>query len=161
MWAGIKTFLIDNDKLLSSLAAISTLIALVFTGCQIRQAAQAVEASTVYQLQSDGRQLLRSLFHEDVAVRDYLFHNHPGNAALREKAHRAMTEVMQYFSAVVNQRHGGVITDTYWTSINAEMCGTISQPRLREFWIQQVRQGRYSTQFKQWGDACLLHPSTP
>lgn len=168
MLARLRTFFTSNEKVLTGLAAIATVLALVatvaalvFAGRQIELARKTVEAQTVYQLQKDGRDLLKSLFQNDPPVFDFVFGSGSGNQAVAARSDLALTEMIQYFSSVMNQRRDGVIGDMYWTTFDAEMCSIIRRPKVAEFWDRKVRKGTYSDDFKKWGDECLKRPATP
>ena len=140
--AGLKQFFEDHEKVLSGIASIATVLALVFAGIQLRQANKTLEASTVYQLQRDGRGLLKTLFRENRPVYNFIYTSNKGDKPdpkIATDIHLAITELIQYFSAVMNQRRNGVISDSYWQSFDREMCEAIHRPAVTEFWERERR----------------------
>jgi hypothetical protein len=160
---GVRQFFIDNEKVLSGLAAIATVIALAFAGWQLRQANKSLEASTVHALQRDGHEMLKTL-REKPEVYRFIFASAPGekpDPKIAADVHLAITELVQYFSSVMNQRRNGVISDAYWPSFDREMCLTLHRPAVRAFWEEKVVAGAYSDDFKQWGGECLQRNTSP
>lgn len=153
----VRRFFEDNEKVLAGSASIATLAALVFAGWQLKQTNDSLEASTVYELQKDGRELLKAL-REKEAVYNFIFlatkdaKPDPKHAA---DIDFALTQLVQYFSAVINQRRNGVISDSYWQPFNREMCALLRRPAVSSFWENRVQAGSYSDEFKEWGTACM------
>lgn len=150
--SGVHAFLQKNSQIFEVVASVSTVLALLFTGYQIYEARRGLEASTVYQLQRDGREILKS---HDVAVRAYVFGVGARDPTLAARGEPLITEMIQYYSSVLNQRRNGVIGDSYWDAFDREMCTNISRSRVKEFWTQKVAKGLYSDDFKRWGEDCL------
>lgn len=153
----VRVFFDRNEKVLSGVASVATIAALVFAGVQLRQANSSLEASTVYALQKDGRELLKDL-RAKTDVYDYILSkSHPERVEpkLAAEIDFSLTQIFQYFSAVVNQRRNGVISDAYWQTFDREMCGLLHLPAPREFWEMKASKGRYSDDFKKWGTDCL------
>jgi hypothetical protein len=152
LWSGLKTY----DKQIASLAAIATTCGIVFAALQLRQTSQSLEASTVYQVQKDGRDLFR-LLREDKQVLDYIYNFKASasyDAKIVSRAELTITELVQYFSSVFNQHRNGVITDAYWDSFAGEICAFIGLPPVSKFWEQKVMKGKYSKEFKTFGKEC-------
>lgn len=161
MLTWLKKSLDEYEKLLVGLASIATVVALVFAAFQLQQAQKNLEASIVYQVQRDGRALLETLFRSDPQVGEFIFGSGKGDKAVETKADLALMEMIQYYTAVFNQHRNGVISDKYWDTFDTEMCRTIVKPKVTEFWVQKVRTGSYSPEFKKWGETCLARPSKP
>jgi hypothetical protein len=156
----ILQFVKDYEKLFAAAAAVAAIAALVFTGFQIRDARKALEASTVYGLQKDGRDLLAVLYREHKDAYKAVLELGPVDKASPDEIDFVETSLIQYFSSVVNQHRNGVIGDDYWPAFDREMCVLLKRPTITSFWKTRVAGGSYSEDFKQWGSRCLTESAT-
>ena len=153
-----------REKEIASIAAIVTTIGVFFAAfgiffayCQLKEAKRSLEASTVYNIQKDGRELLNSL-QKDVEVLNYIYRydkNKQYDNDLLLRADLKITEIIQYFSSVFNQRKNKVITDLYWDTFVEEICRFIKKEPVSRFWKDKVIKGKYSNEFKTFGNNCL------
>lgn len=65
-------FLTAHEKKLTAVAAIATTAMMFVAVLQLRDARKTLEASTVYSLQKDGRELLKTYLLDDPPVFDYV-----------------------------------------------------------------------------------------
>jgi len=166
----VLEFLGKYEKEIGAVAAVAgtigifiAAIGLFATKAQIEDSRKALEATTVFNIQKDARELLRDL-HQTPGVYEYIAGNIlPDNAAsdVATKAESRMIELVQFYSAVFNQHRDGVITEKYWCTFANEICGFISSPVVSKFWNEKVLPGRYSDEFKRFGTQCLERKSTP
>ena len=171
-----------REKEIAGIAAIATTIgvflavfALFLAYCQLKEtkksigeakssineAKRSLEASTVYTIQKDGRDLFSSL-QEDVEVLNYIYRydkNKQYDDGLLLRAGLKITEIIQYFSSVFNQRRNKVITDLYWDTFAQEICSFIKLEPVSRFWKEKVIKGKYSDDFKAFGNNCLKKQS--
>jgi hypothetical protein len=150
----------DYEKLFTAVAAVAAIAALVFTGCQIRDARKSFEASTVYGLQKDGRDLHAVLYREHKDAYKAVLELEAAEKASPDEVDFVATSLIQYFSSVVNQHRNGVIGDDYWPAFDREMCVLLKRPTITRFWKTRVTGGSYSEDFKQWGTKCLTESAT-
>jgi hypothetical protein len=158
----VRQFFVKNEQILAGIASAATVLGLFFAGWQLKQANSSLEASTVYELQKDGRDLLKAL-RENKAVYEYILFSGKDSTPdekIAADVDFGVTQLIQYFSSVINQRRSGAITDTYWPTFNREMCGLLTRPTVRKFWEARVQPGSYSEDFKEWGAKCLSTPKT-
>lgn len=138
-------------------AGIATAVAVIFAAVQIREARQSLEATTVYNLQKDAREIIANL-KEDKEIFEYII-NHEGNKEysqdLRNRAEFQIAICIQFYSSVFNQHRNGVITDKYWPTFAGEICKFIRRPAVAAFWNAKVMPGEYSEDFKSFGNNCL------
>jgi hypothetical protein len=165
----VLKFLQKYDKAIGACAAIASTIgifiaafALFATNTQIEDSRKALEATTVFNIQKDARELLRDI-HQTPGLYEYIAGDElPENAAsdVATKAQSKMSELVQFYSVVFNQHRGGVITEKYWDTFANEMCGFIRLPIATKFWKEEVVPGEYGAEFKQFGTHCLEREST-
>jgi hypothetical protein len=157
------------DKEIGAGAAIASTIGIFIaafglfaTNTQIADSRKALEATTVFNIQKDARELLRDL-HQTPGLYEYIAGDElPENAApdLPTKAQSKMSELVQFYSVVFNQHRGGVITGKYWETFANEICGFIRLPIAAKFWKEEVVPGEYGNEFKQFGTQCLERERT-
>jgi hypothetical protein len=155
MATSILQFVKDYEKLFGATAAVATIAALIFTGCQIQNASKSLEASTVYGLQKEGRDLHAVLFREHKDAYKSVLGLPATDKVNTDEVDFVATSLIQYFSSVVNQHRNGVIGDDYWPAFDREMCSLLRRPSITSFWKTRVERGSYGEDFKQWGSKCL------
>lgn len=160
-----------REKEIAGIAAIVTTIGVFlavfgvfFAYCQLKEAEESIkevkrslEATTVYNIQKDGRELLNSL-QKDVEVLNYIYRfdkNKQYDNDLLLRSDLKIMEIVQYFSSVFNQRRNKVITDLYWDTFAEEICRFIKLEPVSRFWKDKVSKGKYSNEFKTFGNNCL------
>jgi hypothetical protein len=155
MATSMLQFVKDYEKLFGAAAAVAAIAALIFAGCQIRDASKALEASTVYALQKDGRDLHAVLYREHNDAYKAVLGLGAADKASPDEIDFVATSLIQYFSSVVNQHRNGVVGDDYWPAFDHEMCVLLQRPTITTFWKTRAEHGSYSDDFKQWGSTCL------
>jgi hypothetical protein len=63
--------------------------------------------------------------------------------------------LIQYYTAVFNQRQIGSIPDHLWDAISGEMCQFFRDPPVKRFWKEKVLPGSYDKDFKAFGKRCI------
>ena len=160
----IGAFCTKHEKLFAALSAIATALAFAVAAWQFYETRKALEASTVYQLQRDGRELFRTLIADSQPAFNYIYNSKKGDRPPPEvawKVETAITAIIHYFSSVMNQRRNEVISDRYWPQFDDEMCRFIWHPPVTDFWVNRVQKGSYSDDFKTWGNECLARSTPP
>lgn len=165
----VLNFLKTHEKAIGSVAAVASTIGIIFAAIglygtkeQIADARKALEATTVYTMQKDARELQAELVHMP-KVLEYITKAKPGENQPPEvvaEAEFKIRQLVQFYSAVFNQRRNGVITEKYWDTFANEMCVFIRYPAVTEFWKKRVIPGTYGDEFKRFGNQCL-EPQTP
>src|SRR5882724_8004528 len=145
------------EKVISGVVGVLTFCSVFIAAWQLRQASKQIEASTIYQIQKDGRQLLGSL-NQDSSIFNYIYKYKDGtkyNQDVVSRAERKIVELTQYFSSVFNQRRNGIISDPYWTTFNEEICHFFRIRPDTRFWEERGKSGQYSDDFKTLIRSCL------
>ena len=104
----------DNQAMFAALGSLATVAAVIVGGYaltqtnkQLEATRKQLEASTMYNIQKDGRELMVST-ERDAEVWDYLFRyeaaREPYPAELKARADRQLWLIMQFYSSVSNQR---------------------------------------------------------
>lgn len=138
------------EKVISGLVGVVTLCSLLIAAWQLHEASKQIEASTIYQIQKDGRELLGSL-NKDSLIFNYIYRYKTGtkyNEVVLSRAERKIVELTQYFSSVFNQKRNGIISDRYWTTFNEEICHFFRIEPVSRFWEDKGKNGYYSDDFK-------------
>lgn len=123
----------------------------------INVAVKSLEASTIYAIQKDGRELFKSL-QKNPQLFNYIYNFREGESYDHDLISRAdlkIAEAIQYFSSVFNQRRNAVIPDTYWDTFAQEICSFLQEKPVSRFWLQKAIRGKYSKEFKEFGNSCL------
>jgi pantoate kinase len=148
-----------------ALAAVAAAIAIWFSWAQLLETQRGlmlttstIRASTAYQIQKDGRDLLGALVSEP-EVFEALF---SGNAAERNtqeltlmKARLRTLQVINFYASVYNQRDSGTVDDQLWVSVEKEFCAFINSEGTRAIWLEASKQGAYRPGFLKRGQECL------
>lgn len=149
----------------TALAAIAAAIALWLSWGQLKETQRGLEltnkslrATTAYQVQKDGRELLSGLVAE-TDVFNALFGatgtKVSPEEALRLKAQLRTLQAINFYASVYNQRQSGTVDDELWQSFEAEFCEFLKNPQPRLLWVEAVKRGAYRGGFLQRGQACL------
>lgn len=163
-------FLRKYEKEIGTVAAVASTIGIIFaavglfgTKAQIEDSRKALEATTVYNIQKDAREMLKE-FNQMPDVFDYITAEKlpvDPSSDIAKKANFKITEVIQFYSGVFNQHRDGVITGKYWDTFENEICRFIGLPVVSKFWEERVAGGSYSDEFKRFGSRCLDRKKTP
>jgi hypothetical protein len=154
----------NNSPHFQSVGAIATTIgapsaafALFLTWWQVGEARRAIEATTVYNLQKDAREMIVKL-EEEPEVYDYLMAYDPQKKYPDEivrKAQRKLHVVFQFYSSVFNQHQQGTLPENFWATFSEEICRFLQRDPVKQFWHEKVRPGTFNKAFKDFGDHCL------
>lgn len=160
-------YLREYEKEIGAAAAIASTIGiflaaigLLGTKAQIEDSRRAVEATTVYNMQKDAREVLKEL-NQTPQVRDYIIGASNNLGDPPAQAESKITEIIQFYSAVYNQYRDGIITEKYWTTFENEICGFVQFPAVAKFWKEKVVPGKYGDGFKKLGSKCLESAKSP
>jgi hypothetical protein len=144
-------------SIVSMVAGVATAAGVIFAAVQIGEARRSLEATTVYNLQKDARDLI-AILKKEGEIFDYIYHHEENKEYpedLRNKADFQIATCLQFYSSVFNQHRNGVITDKYWPAFESEICNFICRPAVAAFWNAKVLPGVYSADFKSFGNSCL------
>lgn len=157
-------FLKEYEKQIGTVAAVASTLGIIlaavglfWTKAQIEDSRKALEATTVYNIQKDAREVLKDL-NQTPDVYSYITEGKlPENPSpdFSTKAESKIAELIQFYSGVFNQHRNEVITGKYWDTFAEEICGFIQFPVVSEFWKKRAADGRYSKEFRQFGSKCL------
>lgn len=166
----VMNFLKNYGTEIGTVAAVASTIGIIFaaiglfaTRAQIEDSRKALEATTVYNIQKDAREMLKDLHQTPPEVSAYIAAEKlPENPApdLVTKAEFKITEVIQFYSAVFNQHRDGVVTGKYWDTFAKEICKFVRLPVVSKFWQERVVHGTYGDEFRRFGCECLERKST-
>jgi hypothetical protein len=141
----------------SLVCGIATLIGVIVAGCSLAQTNKQLEATTVYNIQKDGRELLQSI-QSDGALSDYLFRYNSAQSyppELKAKADRELAIIMQFYTSISNQKRNGIISESFWADFERDFCNFLRTPPAKQYWDQKVLPGAYDDYFKEVGQRCL------
>jgi hypothetical protein len=163
-WRQVLDWITRNQPLLiaigsigSLLCGLATLIGVLFASWSITQATKQLEATTVYNIQKDGRELLQS-FQADPELSDYFFRYNPNQSyppELKAKADRELAIIMQFYSSITNQRRDESISEIFWLDFERDFCNFLNAAPAKQYWDQKVLPGAYDEYFKAVGQRCL------
>jgi hypothetical protein len=147
---------------MGSLAAVAAVIVASYqlsqTNNQLQATRKQLEATTIYNIQKDGRELMVGA-QRDSDVWNYLMRydaaREPYPEEVKDKADRQLWLIMQFYSSVFNQRRNGAISDLYWPDIERDFCNFLQKPAAKAFWYGKVMPGAYDSYFREIGQECL------
>jgi hypothetical protein len=152
-----QSVLVAIGSIGSLLCGIATLIGVIVASCSLTQTNKQLEATTVYNIQKDGRELRQSI-QADAALSDYFFRynsNEPYPPELKAKADRELAIIMQFYSSITNQRRDESISESFWTDFERDFCNFLHTIPAKQYWDQKVLPGAYDEYFKEVGQRCL------
>jgi hypothetical protein len=149
----------------SAIQAAGVVVAVIGVGiaaCQIRDARNALRATTMLQIQKDGRDLLGST---DPDVANYIYAYDPQrkyDPVIVDKAQLRIVQILNYYAAASRQHDVGAVDDDMWNSIQREFCDvlTTKQP-FQRLWKQAVQNKIYGPNFLEVGNQCLRSAGIP
>jgi hypothetical protein len=160
LWAYLGTYSAQIQgigALATAIGVALAVLALLFTKCQVDLARRTLEATTVYSIQRDARDLLSNL-QSDREVYDYLGNSDPSKAYPAEVIGRAQLKlhlIFQFYSSVFNQHQEGVLPEPIWNVFADEICAFLQKEPVAKFWRDHVDNGKFDKAFIAFGDACL------
>ena len=161
---GLSAFLVAKKEEISTLANLASIVgilltvgALVFAGYQLQltnvqleAGKKALEAQTVFNIQGDGRELLRALF-EDQDFENYLY-TFDSNKTFDDKivieSNNKIRVLLQFYSTVFNQKRAGAISEKFWGPFGTEICNFARLPAVREYWGKASSASSFSSDFR-------------
>jgi len=150
-------FLGSNESAITAIAGIATAVGVLLAAISLKSSERQVEATTVYNIQKDARDLLEKI-RNDPEVFDYLRSYNETNSYSSNVVQKAQTDVVliiQFYSSVYNQHRDGILSDKFWQPFSEEMCDFIRSPVVAKFWTNSVDRGHYNEDFKRFGHVCL------
>jgi len=139
------------DRLMKFISAVGVIAGIFFTGLQIRDSADTASASLVYQIQRDGRDILKTAS----ANADYVKCVDLGQECNEDELHRAYNGVrfvLQFYTSVNNQFHMGALEQNYWEAWKGEICSYLQLPSVAAYWSKFA--ARYSNSFQDTVESC-------
>ena len=126
VWSWLRT---DKDPLTALIAIVGVPVAIFgiyWTASNVLGARKQLEATVIFNIQSEGRSLLKELSEND-GMRQYVMQNSSVGMSPSElaKADLYLRRVMQYYSSIAFQRRAGVIGDDSWILFQEDLCGAL------------------------------------
>jgi hypothetical protein len=156
-----------NANKIQAVGAIATtvgmgfaVVALWLTQGQIEIARKSIEATTVYSLQSDARELLSDL-QSNPEVAEYLGafeadKDYPPETVKRAQA--KLRVLFQFYSAVFNQHQQGALDDEYWNVFAEEICEFVRIEPVKAYWKSRAEPSKFNQAFKDFLSQCVDAP---
>jgi hypothetical protein len=117
----ILAWLRANEWLFAGIGSFATVFLVFVAWYQLSQTNKQLEATTLYAIQKDGRELLSQL-QGDRELWDFFFnYKPPYSDEVQKRADREIAVVLQYYSSLSNQRRYGVISDRNWAVVEGEL----------------------------------------
>lgn len=122
----------EKDPLTALIAIVGVPVAIYgiyWTATNVLGARKQLEATVIFNIQSDGRALLKELSDSDT-LRQYVMRNDDQGMSPSDlaKADLYLRRVMQYYSSIAFQRRAGVIGDGSWVLFQEDLCGALRLP---------------------------------
>jgi hypothetical protein len=161
MIAGIWNWLANNQVqvglCIAILGALFTLSGLLFAGYQIKTGAKALQASTLYQIQKDGRDLRKDALQDPDYVL-YVEEYSSGGAYppdVISKAERRVGIILQFYASIFNQWRFGTLNDATWQVVHSDLCGFVTRKPVQTMWQESLSRTGFSQQFVRAVDRCI------
>jgi hypothetical protein len=136
------------------LAVAATFWGLMYTAWQIREGAKQIEASTIYTIQKDGREMVGKAYQNADFV-DYVWRSQENlTDAQLSNAAREFGQIVQFYSSIYNQNRLGVMSDEAWQVAYEDLCGLLERPAARTMWTSIFAKRAYSEGFKTAVNSC-------
>jgi hypothetical protein len=156
-WQWLATNQIQMGLVIGILGALLTLGGLLFAGVQIKAGANALQASTLYQIQKDGRELRNEAL-RDTAYVSYVEDYDPARTYAQNTishAERRVGIILQFYASIFNQRSFGTLNDLTWQVVHADLCAFVKREPVRSMWLDRLSQHTFSLEFARAIDECL------
>lgn len=141
---------------LQLVALVVGVITLVLTKRQIEDAHDALRASTEFQIQRDGRELLSAL---PPTTFQYIYRNQPLSGENQLEANIKIVEILNYYAAISRQGSAGVLDPEFWGATRREFCFFIGHPNVKAIWDAGVKATAYPQQLVEAGRSCRTEAS--
>ena len=124
---------------------------------QLQLARQALQASTVWQAQREGRDVLGAIQASEIApcIFDAARWDRPPcvEKDAVKKRDAQLIKLIQYYASVSRQR--GAFGSEAWQAFRLEICQHLRDSRpIQIFWNDTVKSGAYSDEFKELPQSC-------
>jgi hypothetical protein len=157
LWQWLAANQIQMGLVISMVGALLTLGGLLFAGAQIRAGANALQASTLYQIQKDGRELRNEAL-RDTAYVAYVEDFDPARTFAQNTishAERRVGIILQFYASIFNQRSFGTLNDLTWQVVHADLCAFVKREPVRTIWLDRLSQHTFSPEFAREIEDCL------
>lgn len=143
-------FFTTHRDIISGVASIAGVISLTFAAIalfrnavQVRRNTQVSQASAIYKIQKDAREMAQLLLQDDKLAKDILS---------REITHddrvlAAVGQLFNFYAAVFQQKRLEVLDDQLWRPIKVEMGAFLGTARAQQFWNVKKSKGEYDSEF--------------
>jgi hypothetical protein len=133
---------------------------LELTNLQLEQAKQALRATTIFNVQRDGRELAASIGADPKLFRFIYDLEKSGETSdddLRLRARVKIGQLINFYASLYNQYKAGAIDEKFWVSGLADFCITLTSSTFaRSMWrSDQEHPERYQSGFLAEGQTCL------
>lgn len=138
-------------------ATVFAALGLAFTGYQMLQTRQEAQATRSYEIQKDGRELLRTIS-LDSEVFSYIYENDVNklySADVIRRARMPIIQLVNFYASIFRQLNKEAIDQGIWKSANMEFCNLMRSPPIQLFWLERSDKGAYPGDFKKVAQKCL------
>lgn len=149
----------------SAIQAAGVFFAVVAVGiaaCQLNDARTALRATTMLQIQKDGRELFGAT---DPDVASYLYAFSPQkkyDPVVAEKGRIRAIQILNYYASASRQHDVGTVDDDMWNSVKREFCSVITTKEpFQRLWKEAVQKKIYNANFIEVGNQCSAATSSP
>jgi hypothetical protein len=157
-WVWLAANQIQMGLVIGIIGAGLTLVGLLYAGVQIRAGANALQASTLYQIQKDGRELRNEAL-RDTAYVAYVEDYDPSRTYETEtisQAERRVGIILQFYASIFNQRSFGTLNDLTWRDAHADLCAFVRREPVRTIWLNRLSHHTFSGAFAAEIHDCLV-----
>ena len=144
----MRAFFEKNDKILSGISSLGSalgvflaVIGLFFTGCQIMKAKDQLEATRLYEIQKDGRDILRSIS-SDLKVANYIMHfdeNRSYDPDTKMLGYFKIQEVLLFYLSVHKQIEKETLSEEAWNDLKQDFCGFAAKESVATYLKESVK----------------------
>ena len=137
--------------------AIFTLGGLLFAGIQIRAGANALLASTLYQIQKDSRELRNEALRdpEYISYVEEFRTDGTYSPEIISKAERRVGIILQFYASIFNQWRFGTLKRPTWNVVHSDLCAFVGREPVRSMWDRRLSRGVYSPEFIRAVNGCI------
>ena len=149
---------IDWDQLLNWITALGAIGALVFTGYQIMQATNQLEANVLYNIKKDGRDLYKDLFYDNPDVWSQIFSENPPtltDPTMQVKVSNAIGQIVQFYITVYGHVDAGYINERHLNPLIVDFCEFATRNTVRPWTEIAVKDPKYDEDFREALASCL------
>jgi hypothetical protein len=157
LWQWLANNQIQMGLVIGILGGLLTLGGLLFAGVQIKAGANALQASTLYQIQKDGRELRNEALRDEAYV-SYVEDFDPARTYppnIISQAERRVGIILQFYASIFNQRSFGTLNEVTWRVVHSDLCAFVRREPVRTMWFDRLAQHTFSPDFLQEVEDCM------